>query len=92
MVETATGKEGDEDISLYHTKTKSRTMRISSSFMSPETEGKLGLNGGSDWGDLYDHCERVIRACQAAGEENASGRAMRLRLWLGILVCRLSNK
>ena len=40
MVEdTAVGKEGDDEISLYHARTKSRTIMIRISFSEADTDG-----------------------------------------------------
>ena len=39
LSETAAGKVGEEDISVYHVKTKSLTIRIKISFTDAETNG-----------------------------------------------------
>lgn len=75
VVDTEVGNEGEDEMSLYQDRTKSRTVRIMMSFRLEETTGMSGHNDGSDWGGLCDHCERVRTACHAAGVENARGRA-----------------
>ena len=75
VVDTAVGKEGEDEMSLYQERTKSRTMRIMISFRLEDTTGMSGHNDGRDCGDLCDHCERVRTACHAAGVEKARGRA-----------------
>ena len=37
--DTAVGKEGDDEISLYHARTKSRTIMIRISFSEADTDG-----------------------------------------------------
>ena len=75
VVDTAVGNEGEDEMSLYQERTKSRTMRIMISFRLEDTTGMSGHNDGRDCGDLCDHCERVRTACHAAGVEKARGRA-----------------
>lgn len=75
VAETAVGNEGEEEISLYQVRTKSRTIIINISFNAAETIGDSGTSGGKDWGDLCSHWERMVTACQAAGVEKAKGRA-----------------
>ena len=81
--ETAVGNEGDVEISLYHTSTKSLTIMMRMSLSAAEMTGESGRSGVRVWGDLWDHCERVKTACHAAGVENEKGRAA-VRSVLGI--------
>lgn len=73
--ETATGKDGEEDISLYQVRTKSLTIIIKISLRVADIMGDSGYKGGNDWGEFWDHCDLVTTACQAAGVENANGLA-----------------
>jgi len=71
--ETAVGNDGEDDISLYHVSTKSRTIRMSVSLIAAEIMGDWGYSGGRLWGGLCDHWDLIRTACQAAGVENAKG-------------------
>jgi len=73
MAETAVGNEGEDDMSLYHVSTKSRTIRIRISFIAAEIMGDSGYRGGKLCGGLWDHWDLIRTACQAAGVENANG-------------------
>lgn len=73
--ETATGKEGEEDSSLYHVRTKSLTIMIIMSLRVADIIGDSGYKGGKDCGEFWDHCDLVTTACHAAGVENAKGLA-----------------
>jgi len=75
MAETAVGNDGEDDISRYHVRTKSRTIRISISLIAAEIMGDSGYSGGRLWGGLWDHWDLIRTACQAAGVENAKGWA-----------------
>jgi hypothetical protein len=46
MAETAVGNDGEDDISLYHVSTKSRTTKISISLIAAEIMGDSGYKGG----------------------------------------------
>jgi hypothetical protein len=70
------GNDGEDDISLYHVSTKSRTTKISISLIAVEIMGDSGYRGGRLWGGLCDHCDLIRTACQAAGVENANGWAL----------------
>ena len=73
--ETAIGKAGELDRSLYQLVTKSLTIMATMSFRASEISGEPGARGAKAFGVFCDHCERVSTACQAAGVENASGGA-----------------
>ena len=46
--ETAVGNEGEEESSLYHVKTKSRTISIRISLTAADMTAASGTRGGSD--------------------------------------------
>src|SRR5882762_588923 len=50
--ETAVGKDGEDDISLYQVKTKSLTIMVRISLSAEETTGKSGTRGGNVCGGL----------------------------------------
>ena len=75
LEDSAVGKEGDDDMSLYHASTKSRTIMMRMSFSEADRDGQLGMSGAKAFGDLWDHWDLVMTACQAAGVEKANGRA-----------------
>lgn len=77
--DTAIGKAGELDRSLYQLVTKSLMIMVTMSFRATETSGESGARGAKVWGVFCDHCDRVSTACQAAGVENASGGAARRR-------------
>lgn len=50
------------------------------SFRALESCGASGTRGDKVGRSLRDHCERIVRACQAAGVEKARGLAASIRL------------